>query len=395
MTAITSIMVILVASLGIGLMAQDSFAQGPYNYNVKVTFDSITIHNNHEGALSGDGEFDLSAFVQGKRVDLTGATGYACTRSVYNPQMHSWTQQPSWCERLYDAQEGKTYKFNPGTEVTVLVSEKVQLSFLVGGGEDDGDGRYWQHHNSVEDIKELIDSLQNAQVLRDERVDSIKGRIGVMLQLQEECFLTSGCLDQNLNDNIGDIQMYYDAPDYGKGSHEEKANQNDYTLRYTISTSTTKAGQIPEGALSDLPEFKFESTCNNNLPVSSATSSGDIATTYPPSNAIDNNPNTKWWSTIFDDPFITLNLGTSKSVCGVDIAWADGNSHPYKFDVSVSTDGTSFTKVFSGTSSGTTTSPEKYSIPPTQARYVKITITESTAGSQRSIAQISEIDVFG
>jgi hypothetical protein len=63
--------------------------------------------------------------------------------------------------------------------------------------------------------------------------------------------------------------------------------------------------------------------------------------------------------------------------------------------VSVSTDGTTFTNVFSGISTGTTTSPEKYNFQPAQARYVKITITESTAGSLRSIAQISEIDVFG
>jgi hypothetical protein len=371
MTAITSIMVILVASLGIGLMAQDSYAQLP-EYEVKVTFDSITIHNDHEGAASGDGEFDLSAFVQGKRVDLTGGTGYACTRSVYNPQMHTWTQQPSWCERLWDAQEGKTYQFNPGTEVTVLVPENVPLSFLIGGGEDDGEGRYW-YPAREKYFKELADLLQDPVVLLDkDKVDNIKATISGNLQVHSFCsFPTLNC-----NDNIGDIQVYYEAPDYGKGSHEEKANLNDYTLRYTISASP------------------IESTCNNNLPVNSATSSGNLPT-FLPNNAIDNNPNTWWWSNITVNPFITLDLGTSKSVCGVDIAWADGNSHPYKFDVSVSTDGTSFTKVLSATSTGNTTSPEKYNFPPTQAKYVKITITESTAGAPRSIAEISEIDVFG
>lgn len=227
-------------------------------------------------------------------------------------------------------------------------------------------------------------------------------------KLNYEIYLQSLCTG-NDNDRLNGILVhgtvpdyrgiYYDAPDYGAGSHEETFGSAvmvygegpDYTLRYTISASPTFLSQIPLG---DIPKFGLESTCNNNLPVSSATSSGNQQT-FPPSNAIDNNPNTKWWSTIIVDPFITLDLGTSKSVCGVDIAWADGNSHPYKFDISVSIDGTSFTNVLSATSTGTTTSPEKYNFPPTQARYAKITITESTAGALRSIAEISEIDVFG
>jgi hypothetical protein len=146
-------------------------------------------------------------------------------------------------------------------------------------------------------------------------------------------------------------------------------------------------------------------TCNNNLPVSGVTSSGSQPT-FPPTNAIDNKLNTKWWSTFIVKPFITLDLGGLKSVCSVDIAWADGSSHPYLFDVSVSTDGTTFTNVLSGTSTGTTTSPEKYTFPHIlhspgtlpvilQARYVKITITQSAVGSANSIAQISEIDIFG
>jgi hypothetical protein len=79
----------------------------------------------------------------------------------------------------------------------------------------------------------------------------------------------------------------------------------------------------------------------------------------------------------------------------VDIAWADGNQRQYTFRIETSTDGSSFSNVFSGKSSGTTTSPQKYSFDESPARYVRITITESHVGSSNSIAQISEIDVFG
>jgi F5/8 type C domain len=105
-------------------------------------------------------------------------------------------------------------------------------------------------------------------------------------------------------------------------------------------------------------------TCNNNLPVSGVISSGSQST-FPPTNAIDDKLNTKWWSTFIVKPFITLDSGGLKSVSSVDFAWADGSSYPYFFDVSVSTDGTTFSNVLSGTSTGTTTLPEKYTFPQT------------------------------
>jgi subtilisin len=136
------------------------------------------------------------------------------------------------------------------------------------------------------------------------------------------------------------------------------------------------------------------SSCGDNLPVSAATSSGSQST-YPPTNAIDNNFNTKWYSTFIVNPWIKLDLGVQKSVCSVGIAWTDGTSRQYSFVISVSTDGTSFSNVFTGKSSGTSTSSEKYSFAESQARYVKVTVTQSHVGSASSIIQISEIDIFG
>ena len=136
------------------------------------------------------------------------------------------------------------------------------------------------------------------------------------------------------------------------------------------------------------------SSCGDNLPLVTATSTGS-QNSFSPTNAIDNNFNTRWYSTFIVNPSIQVDLGVQKSVCSVDIAWTDGASRQYSFQISVSTDGSSYTNVFSGKSSGTTASPQKYSFPETQARYVKITITQSHAGSASSLAQISEIDIFG
>jgi hypothetical protein len=106
---------------------------------------------------------------------------------------------------------------------------------------------------------------------------------------------------------------------------------------------------------------------------------------------------TKWWSRNMLNPSITLELtGLPPRVCGVDIAWADGNLHSYNFIISVSNDGTNFVNVLSGSSRGTTTEPEKYVFPnQVEAKFVKVTITQSTPGSPNSIAQISEINAFG
>ena len=135
-------------------------------------------------------------------------------------------------------------------------------------------------------------------------------------------------------------------------------------------------------------------SCTNNLPIASATVSGNQVT-FVPTNAIDNNFNTKWWSNNALNPWIQSTLVTQTSVCSVDIAWADGSSRQYSFAISTSTDGSSFANVFTGKRSGTSTSPQKYSFTETPAKYVRITITQSTPGATNSIAQISEIDIFG
>jgi len=165
------------------------------------------------------------------------------------------------------------------------------------------------------------------------------------------------------------------------------------------ATLTTGVKDIAGNAMTSAKSWSFttaadSSSCGNNLPITAVTASGNQVT-FVPSNAIDNNFNTKWWSNNGLNPWIQADLGAQMSVCSVDIAWTDGSSRQYSFNIAVSTDGNSFTNVFSGKSSGTTSSSQKYSFPEAQARYVRITITQSTQGAVNSIAQISEIDIFG
>jgi hypothetical protein len=108
-------------------------------------------------------------------------------------------------------------------------------------------------------------------------------------------------------------------------------------------------------------------------------------------NVLDNNLTTRWSSNGIGQ-FITSDLGSIQNICSVDIAWYNGNARQYHFVIATSTDGTTFTNKFSGDSSGTTLNSEKYVIPATDARYVRVTVNGNTVNTW---ASITELDVFG
>ena len=59
---------------------------------------------------------------------------------------------------------------------------------------------------------------------------------------------------------------------------------------------------------------------------------------------LDNNLNTRW-SNNGKGSWIQLDLGTSKNICSVNIAWYKGNERQNNFVISTSKDGSTFTKV--------------------------------------------------
>ena len=72
------------------------------------------------------------------------------------------------------------------------------------------------------------------------------------------------------------------------------------------------------------------SSCTGtNLPIGGATASGSD-TGNPPSNAIDNNFGTRWANPLIGS-WIRVDLGSTKSICSVDIAWYNGNQRQVSF----------------------------------------------------------------
>ncbi|NOJ30122.1 MAG: hypothetical protein DA328_08145, partial [Nitrososphaeraceae archaeon] len=125
---------------------------------------------------------------------------------------------------------------------------------------------------------------------------------------------------------------------------------------------------------------------SDKLPVSKIKSSGALSS-YPNKNVNDGNLDTRW-SVLGLGSYIQLDLGTQKKICHAYIAWFRGDERQMTFTISISSDGKSFKKVFSGTTSGKTESFEHYSFANTKGRYVKITVTDSTMNDWVSISEI-------
>jgi hypothetical protein len=141
--------------------------------------------------------------------------------------------------------------------------------------------------------------------------------------------------------------------------------------------------------------------CNKEQTLSlDAVASGQQSPGVDALKAVDGSLTTRWVSPIpgTQDPWIIVWIASTDPLplCRVDIAWADGNSHPYKFSVDVSVDQTTWTNVLSSQqSSGTSNDFEPYTFQPIIAKFVRITITDSVPGIAFPIAQISEIKVYG
>src|SRR5919106_787174 len=129
--------------------------------------------------------------------------------------------------------------------------------------------------------------------------------------------------------------------------------------------------------------------CTTNLPISGLTASGNDGNV--PSNVLDNNLNTRWSSSGVGQ-WIRADLGSTQNICSADIAWYKENERQYHFVIAPSTDGSTFTNKFSGDSSSNILNSEKYTIPATNARYVRVTVNGNTANTW---ASITELDIFG
>lgn len=357
---------------------------------VTVTFDSITVHDSHD---PGNGQWFLTAYVQGQGIDLTKASCVQRYDVILNHLHDLCESGPS--AGLRDVGEDETVYFPAGATITVLIPREIPLSIMtVGAEQDDCTRPIFPDHIGNDVLPNTLSVWQVFKYLPRDQWESALSNLQYLYNqnIGEVYYPWDPCAIEALNgdDTLGLInEIYmplgqsYEPNGWGSGVHGNVVSSSgDFTLRYTINVQ---------------PSFgaTMHSCQGGRLPIEYGVTASSSQSGFPASNAIDNDLNTKWVSGISATPSITADLGKQQekwTICSVDIAWADGNSHQYFFTVSTSTDGINFQNVYSGKSSGTTTSFEPYELGEPLARYVKIT---KTASPGSPIAQVSEILING
>ncbi|PTL77680.1 carbohydrate-binding protein [Vitiosangium sp. GDMCC 1.1324] len=119
------------------------------------------------------------------------------------------------------------------------------------------------------------------------------------------------------------------------------------------------------------------------LTVSSVRASGDDGNV--PGNVLDDRLDTRW-SSLGKGSSIDLDLGSARSISGAAIAWHLGDQRTNAFTLSVSSDGSAFTQVYSGQSS-MTLAAQTTAFPARDARYLRITVNGNTLNDWASIAE--------
>src|SRR6266702_1155914 len=107
-----------------------------------------------------------------------------------------------------------------------------------------------------------------------------------------------------------------------------------------------------------------------------------------PQNTVDKSLATRW-SAQGDGQWIRYDLGALVAIDHLDIAWYLGDTRIASFDIQVSPDTVTWTKVFSGQSSGQTLQLERYAFPTTSGRYVRIVGHGNSASSWNSITEVA------
>jgi hypothetical protein len=199
---------------------------------------------------------------------------------------------------------------------------------------------------------------------------------------------------------VSGYNLYYWQPDWDLPASVDVGTQTTYTL------TGLQEGQRYHFAVTAYSHSGNESLFSNEvettilkpndpaldevlLPVFNVTASADDGNVA--ANTTDGDLSTRW-SAYGDGQWIRFDLGTIQAIASVDIAFYAGDLRSSLFDIEVSNDDSIWTKVFSGSSSGTTTEFETFDLTGATGRYVRI-VGYGRIGSGWN--SITEVTIFG
>jgi len=171
---------------------------------------------------------------------------------------------------------------------------------------------------------------------------------------------------------------------FGNATFAPSGNQ---VIRLTCTGKNASAGAFTLSA--DAFILTPATAAKLTVPGSSVTASADDGNV--PANAVDGSLATRW-SANGDGQWIRFDLGSTRTVTSVRIAFYNGNLRTSSFDVQTSPDGTTWTNRGAFTSSGTTTALETFNSTDAAARYVRILGHGNSVNLWNSY---TEVEIFG
>jgi chitinase len=162
------------------------------------------------------------------------------------------------------------------------------------------------------------------------------------------------------------------------------AAQNDTVTPLETSAQSAQASCTPGSAPPPSAAVKFSIA---GSAVSASANDGNV-----PANTVDGSLSTRW-SASGDGQWIKFDLGASKKVSSIRIAFYNATTRTNKFDVQSSSDNVTFTTVQAGLSSSPTNELQSFDIPDiASARYVRIVGHGNTSNLWNSF---TEVEIWG
>src|SRR5437016_2553082 len=191
-----------------------------------------------------------------------------------------------------------------------------------------------------------------------------------------------------------DIQVSLDThtrPRVGSGQSRGQTLQHENDAYPTTSGRYVRivGHRTSASSCNSITEVAILGTALPAMTVASVVASGNDGNV--PQNTLDKSLATRW-SAQGDGQWIQYDIGALTALNRLGIAWYLGDSRVASFDIAVSLDAVTWTKVFSGQSSGTTLQPELYTFPTAAGRYVRIV---GHGNSLSAWTSITEVAIFG
>ncbi len=159
----------------------------------------------------------------------------------------------------------------------------------------------------------------------------------------------------------------------------------------TLTNCTTDIGTLEE--FDHIQNLDNQKAATTKLNVSSVSANGDDGN--GPANTLDGNLNTRWSSKGASGKYITYDLGSTKKVSSVKIAWYKGDQRKAYFKIRVGNSTSGLSTVYdaaSSGSSGSTKQLETYNFNEVNARYIRIS---SFGNSSNDWNSITETEIYG